>query len=194
MTPRRRPPDGGSDHLLTPRRQQILDYIRESMERRGFSPSMRETADAVGLKSASTVSHHFKILKEAGYLDRDSRLPRTVVPRPSRLPVLRVEFNASGQAAVSLNGIEEKTAAGAGPCPSNVLRIETDMVHGKLFVVSSPDIVIDTGGLALAYSKLRIHSKNAAADPLSASSLSGSFCTPRSSSSGRDVSPRCLLP
>src|SRR6266568_1938000 len=61
MTTRRRPPDGGRDHLLTPRRQQILDYIRESMERRGFSPSMREIADAVGLKSVSTVSHHFKI-------------------------------------------------------------------------------------------------------------------------------------
>ena len=48
---------------------------------------------------------------------------------------------------------------------SNVLRIETDMVHGKLLVVSAPDIVIDTDGLALTYSKLKLHSKDAAADP-----------------------------
>jgi Domain of unknown function (DUF1707) len=48
---------------------------------------------------------------------------------------------------------------------SNVLRIETDMVHGKLFIVSSPGIVIDTDGLNLTYSKLKLHSKNAAADP-----------------------------
>jgi sugar phosphate isomerase/epimerase len=48
---------------------------------------------------------------------------------------------------------------------SNVLRIETDMVHGKLFLVSAPDIAIDTDGLALTYSKLKLHSKNAAADP-----------------------------
>ena len=47
----------------------------------------------------------------------------------------------------------------------NVLRIETDMVHGKLFVVSAPDIAIDTDGLALTYSKLKLHSKNAAAEP-----------------------------
>jgi DUF1707 SHOCT-like domain len=47
---------------------------------------------------------------------------------------------------------------------SNVLRIETDMVHGKLFIVSSPGIVIDTDGLHLTYSKLKLHSKNAAAD------------------------------
>jgi hypothetical protein len=48
---------------------------------------------------------------------------------------------------------------------SNVLRIETDMVHGKLFIVSSPGIVIDTDGLSLTYSKLKLHSENAAADP-----------------------------
>ena len=46
---------------------------------------------------------------------------------------------------------------------SDVLRIETDMVHGKLFIVSSPCIVIDTDGLSLTYSKL--HSTNTAADP-----------------------------
>jgi hypothetical protein len=48
---------------------------------------------------------------------------------------------------------------------SNVLRIETDMVHGKLFIVSAPGIVIDTDGLTLTYSKLKLHSKNAFADP-----------------------------
>ena len=47
---------------------------------------------------------------------------------------------------------------------SDVLRIEADMVHGKLFIVSSPGIVIDTDGLSLTYSKLKLHSENAAAD------------------------------
>jgi hypothetical protein len=48
---------------------------------------------------------------------------------------------------------------------SSVLRIGMDMVHGKLFIVSSPGVVIDTDGLNLTYSKLKLHSKNAAADP-----------------------------
>ena len=39
------------------------------------------------------------------------------------------------------------------------------MVHGKLFIVSSPGIVIDTDGLSLTYSKLKLHSGDAAADP-----------------------------
>jgi uncharacterized protein DUF1707 len=47
---------------------------------------------------------------------------------------------------------------------SDVLRIETDMVHGKLFLVSSPGIVIDTDGLNLTYSKLKLHSENSATD------------------------------
>ena len=47
---------------------------------------------------------------------------------------------------------------------SDVLRIETDMVHGKLVVVSSPGIVIDTNGLKLTYSKVKLHSASAAAD------------------------------
>jgi hypothetical protein len=48
---------------------------------------------------------------------------------------------------------------------SDVLRVEMDMVHGKLFIVTSPGIVIDTDGLHLTYSKLRLDSRNAAADP-----------------------------
>ena len=48
---------------------------------------------------------------------------------------------------------------------SGVLRIDADMVHGKLFIVSPPGIVINTDGLALTYSKLKLRSKNAAADP-----------------------------
>ena len=136
MTTRRRPPGGGRDRLLTPRRQQILDYIRESMERRGFPPSMREIADAVGLKSASTVSYHFKILKEAGYLDRDPRLPRTVVPRPSRLQVLWAESDEVGEAAAgpgSRNMVSvplfERIAAGTGAIadPGSYLR------HGRQY-------------------------------------------------------------
>jgi hypothetical protein len=66
------------------------------------------------------------------------------------------------------------------------------MVHGKLFIVSSPGIVIDTDGLSLTYSKLKLRSTNAAADPVSASSSSESSCTRKSSSSGRGVAPGAL--
>jgi hypothetical protein len=34
-----------------------------------------------------------------------------------------------------------------------------------LFIVSSPGIVIDTDGLHLTYSRLKLHARNAVADP-----------------------------
>ncbi|MGW1210452.1 DUF1707 SHOCT-like domain-containing protein [Streptomyces sp. NPDC002499] len=42
---------------------------------------------------------------------------------------------------------------------SDVLRIETDMVHGKLFFVGARDITIDTDELNLTYSKLKLRRK-----------------------------------
>jgi hypothetical protein len=47
---------------------------------------------------------------------------------------------------------------------SRALRIDADMVHGKLFIVSSPGIVINTDGLTCTYSKLKLHSTDEAAD------------------------------
>jgi repressor LexA len=81
MADRRRRTGDDGNHLLTPRRRKILDVIGESMERRGYPPTMREIAAAVGLKSVSTVSHHVKVLEQMGYLTRGAGMPRTVVGR-----------------------------------------------------------------------------------------------------------------
>ena len=40
-----------------PRQRRVLDVIRDSVERRGYPPSMREIGEAVGLTSSSSVSH-----------------------------------------------------------------------------------------------------------------------------------------
>jgi hypothetical protein len=48
---------------------------------------------------------------------------------------------------------------------SRALRIDTDMVHGRLFIVSPLGALIDTTGLSLTYSKIKLRSRDAAADP-----------------------------
>jgi hypothetical protein len=58
---------------------------------------------------------------------------------------------------------------------SGVLRIDVDMVHGKLIVVSTPGIVINTDGLTLTYSRLKLHSEEAAADTRLRIELAGSL-------------------
>jgi hypothetical protein len=48
---------------------------------------------------------------------------------------------------------------------STVLRVETDMVHGKLFLITGPGMMIDADGLTLTYSKVKLRSKNADSVP-----------------------------
>lgn len=48
---------------------------------------------------------------------------------------------------------------------SKTLRIDTNMVHGRLFIASPPGALIDTSELSLIYSKLKLRSKDAATDP-----------------------------
>jgi repressor LexA len=63
---------------LTGRQQQILSVIRDSIDQRGYPPTMREIGAAVGLASASTVAYHLKILEDLGHIRRDARGSRAV--------------------------------------------------------------------------------------------------------------------
>lgn len=43
---------------ITKRQQQIYDFIKEYQQEKGYPPSVREMASAVGLSSPSTVHAH----------------------------------------------------------------------------------------------------------------------------------------
>ena len=76
------------DHVLTWRQRKVLQVIRESVQRRGYPPSMREIGEAVGLTSTSSVSYQLSTLQSKGYLRRDAGRPRTVEVRlPGHSPV-----------------------------------------------------------------------------------------------------------
>jgi repressor LexA len=75
-------PDGPPDESgLTPRQRRVLDEIRNSVERRGYPPSMREIGEAVGLTSSSSVSHQLATLERKGFLRRDPNRPRAIEVR-----------------------------------------------------------------------------------------------------------------
>jgi len=72
-------PDGPMDESgLTQRQRMVLEVIRDSVQRRGYPPSMREIGEAVGLTSTSSVSHQLRTLQRKGYLRRDPNRPRAV--------------------------------------------------------------------------------------------------------------------
>ncbi|MBB5802139.1 repressor LexA [Saccharothrix ecbatanensis] len=63
---------------LPERQQRILLAIRDWVVRHGYSPSTREIGDAVGLRSASTVSKHLASLEEKGFLRRGTAMSRPI--------------------------------------------------------------------------------------------------------------------
>ncbi len=63
---------------MTKRQQQILDFIRAELHRRGYPPSVREIGEAVGLSSSSTVHSHLSALESKGFIRRDPSKPRAL--------------------------------------------------------------------------------------------------------------------
>ena len=68
----------GMARKITKRQQQIYDYIRSYQEEKGYPPSVREMAAAVGLSSPSTVHAHLNALEERGLIKRDRTKPRAI--------------------------------------------------------------------------------------------------------------------
>jgi repressor LexA len=79
------------DHVLTWRQRKVLQVIRDSVQKRGYPPSMREIGEAVGLTSTSSVSYQLSTLQKKGYLHRDVGRPRTVEVRLPGHPAVRPE-------------------------------------------------------------------------------------------------------
>ena len=81
------------DHVLTWRQRKVLQLIRDSVQKRGYPPSMREIGEAVGLTSTSSVSYQLSTLQRKGYLHRDVGRPRTVEVRLPGHPAVRPDQN-----------------------------------------------------------------------------------------------------
>ena len=63
---------------ITAKQQEILEYIKETILKKGYPPAVREICEAVHLKSTSSVHSHLETLEENGYIRRDPTKPRTI--------------------------------------------------------------------------------------------------------------------
>jgi repressor LexA len=68
------------------RRQRILDAIARTVAERGYPPSVREIADAVGLASTSAVHHHLIALERDGLIERSGHASRALRLTPAGQP------------------------------------------------------------------------------------------------------------
>ncbi|MDQ1688993.1 MAG: repressor LexA [Frankiaceae bacterium] len=141
-------PDTAPDSSgLTPRQRKVLEVIRNSVERRGYPPSVREIGEAVGLTSTSSVAYQLKVLNDKGFLRRDPNRPRAVVvhepaphdetgsrderPEPSYVPVV-------GRIAAGGPILAEQVVEDVFPLPRQIVG------EGQLFLLQvKGDSMID---------------------------------------------------
>lgn len=109
---------------LSKRQQMILDFIKEEVRMKGYPPSVREIALAVGLASSSTVHGHLERIESKGYIRRDPTKPRAIeiidqaeegsIPKPEVRYAPVIGKVTAGIPITAVENIEEFV-----PLPSN---------------------------------------------------------------------------
>lgn len=115
---------------LTPKQQQIYDFILSFSGRHGYPPSVREIGEHVGLKSPSTVHFHLKGLEAAGLITKDKGKTRAITVCPEQGEAVP----GSGQVPIVGN-----VAAGspilAQECIEDYLTFDTGGRDGEYFAL-----------------------------------------------------------
>jgi len=81
---------------LNERERQILEYIAETVNGKGYSPSVRDIKAALSIRSTSTVHTYLQRMEEKGYLVKEEGKSRTLRLGPAyqcpvrsdRIPIL----------------------------------------------------------------------------------------------------------
>ncbi|HEX5642208.1 MAG TPA: transcriptional repressor LexA [Thermoleophilia bacterium] len=95
---------------LTPRQEQVLEFIRASVRADGYPPTVREICAALDLSSPSTVHAHLANLERLGLIRRDPSKPRALDvvgdARPPR-PLPLIGSVAAGAPITAVDNVED---------------------------------------------------------------------------------------
>lgn len=100
--------------VLSGKRREILDFIGQCLQDRGYPPSVREIGQAVGLASSATVHSHLAVLQREGFLQRDPTKPRAMT----------VNYDPASGAAMATNRSRSVPLVGSVAAGTGVLAQE----------------------------------------------------------------------
>jgi repressor LexA len=141
---------------LTGRQAQTLDFIRESIESRGYPPTLREIGTHMGIRSTNGVNDHLRALERKGYLRREdmkSRALRLVDREPENKEATTevipaddksVEIQVLGRVAAGLPLLAEENVL-------DTVRVDPSLVRGSHDVFAlrvTGDSMIEAGILS----------------------------------------------
>jgi repressor LexA len=121
---------------LPARQQRILVTIRDWVVRHGYSPSTRQIADSVGLRSASTVSKHLADLEDKGFLRRGDGLSRPIDVRLFLQPAQARDTSGDSVPVPVVGDIAAGTPITADEHVDDVLTLPRDLTgRGTVFAL-----------------------------------------------------------
>jgi SOS-response transcriptional repressor LexA len=99
---------------LTPRQQDILDYVRDYQRDRGKPPTVREIGHRFDIRSPNGVYCHIKALEKKGYIQMDAGESRGIrvvgkhklISPPVSVPAEVVDLAVSVSADMKLRALE----------------------------------------------------------------------------------------
>jgi repressor LexA len=109
---------------ITPKQEEILEYIKSEIISRGFPPAVRDICEAVHLKSTSSVHSHLETLEKNGYIRRDPSKPRAIEILDENFNMLRKEMVSVpviGRVAAGEPIFAEENIESYFPIPSDVM-------------------------------------------------------------------------
>lgn len=109
---------------ITKKQQEILDYIKDEILKRGYPPAVREICEAVSLKSTSSVHSHLETLEKNGYIRRDPTKPRAIEICDDNFQMVRTEMVSLpvvGRVAAGEPILAEENIESYFPVPADVV-------------------------------------------------------------------------
>jgi repressor LexA len=121
--------------VLTDRQREILDFITQSIDERGYPPTLREIGVHFGIRSTNGVNDHLRALEKKGHLQREDLKSRAL--RPVAAPGASASSGAGRREDPRLADIVEIPVVGRVAAGLPLLAVENvqDTVHVDKFFI-----------------------------------------------------------
>ena len=181
---------------LSAKQNEILEYIKDEILKKGYPPTVREICEKVNLRSTSSVHAHLSTMERNGFIRRDPTKPRAIEICDDSFQVVRTEMTslpvigdiAAGQPLLAQENIQSYFPVPAEYVPSGesyVLRVRGEsMINAGIFdgdyifinscnTASNGDIVValidDSATVKTFYKEkdhIRLQPENDSMDPI----------------------------
>lgn len=130
---------------ISKKQEEILEFMKDCILKKGYPPTVRDICEAVGLKSTSSVHAHLETLELNGYIRRDPTKPRAIEIIDDSFQMVRNEMTsipivgtvAAGQPILASQNIDGYFPLPVEYVPNNetfVLKVKGDsMINIGIF-------------------------------------------------------------